>query len=205
MRLLLKLGAHISFVGFLASVAIFASLNLQAYTDGLVSTTSTATSNFSKQTLSVYADNLGSIASTVNAQEKEDQKTVLAANTPQASVIDAGAPLSLPTPVVVPRPAVQQEAVVTTPYSLNDEAAAQLSSLGYSLTDLRTQGVTVIGHSGAVPRRCATGTSGGLYAQGMALRASARYTPCPDGGSPLYDAYRPAGYTCVVVYNSQSS
>ena len=193
MRVVLQVFAHICFIGFLAFVALLTAAHMQTYADSIVFTNNTtamrAATSISKSH-SAAIETVSAEYITRIVDQKNNQNEVLATNTASSTVIDAGAPLSLPTPVTTPAsPAPQQNSVASTPYILNEDANGQLASLGYSLASLQAQGITVIGHSGSVPRRCATGTSGGLYAQGMALRASVRYTPCPDGGSPLYVAY----------------
>jgi hypothetical protein len=103
-------------------------------------------------------------------------------------------------------PAVTPEPKPKLPYTFkNDTRDADLSVLGYSLAQLHSQSIHVIGHDGQIPRRCATGASGFTATDGMAIKTTATYAPCPDGQSPLYEAYRPAEYKCVVLYNASSS
>ncbi len=93
----------------------------------------------------------------------------------------------------------------STPYSLTYSGVdSDLSFLGYSLSSLRSQGIEVMGHNGAIPKRCSSGQTGSTYTSGIAIKTAATYTPCADGGQPIYEAYRPAGYSCVVIYNRQS-
>ncbi len=177
-------------------VSIYSYEDIVNYQDNLPSTTADFTTSIKDAAINSL------IIGFTNKPE------VLATNTYSKATVnasqDAGAPLSLPTPVVTPVVSPVYETAIG-PYSLNSDASTQLADLGYVLPTLQSEGIQVIGHSGAVPRRCATGTSGGLYAQGMAIRTEATYPTCPDGGPPLYDAYRPAGYSCTIIYNSRSS
>lgn len=78
-----------------------------------------------------------------------------------------------------------------------------LSELGYTLDQLQDSDITVRAHDGAIPRRCAAGTSAATHADGMAIIRDATYRLCADGVSPLYDEYR-SDYACTIVYNTSS-
>ena len=176
----------------------FFTVSIQAYADINNYEHTSSPSLFAKQVSDISINTL--VTSTSSKPTVVATKSARTEKKPVETAIsqDVSAPLSLPTPVTIPTASVN-------PYSLNGDSSAQLSDLGYSLPDLQADGIQVLGHSGAVPRRCATGSSGGLYAQGMAILTDVTYTPCPNGQSPLYDAYRPAGYDCTVIYNSRSA
>lgn len=96
--------------------------------------------------------------------------------------------------------------VVRTPYDLTyTGVATDLSAIGESQSALRASGIDIIGNKGLVPKRCSSGQMSTSYAQGMAIKTPYSYPACPDGGSPVYDAYRPQGYSCSIIYNVNSS
>ncbi len=93
----------------------------------------------------------------------------------------------------------------TTPYSLTtDGVSADLQSIGYSLESLKAANIDVIASNGKIERRCASGSSGQKSVQGMALLTDTTYAVCPNGLSPVYDAYYAEGAECTVLYNNQS-
>ena len=93
-----------------------------------------------------------------------------------------------------------------TPHTLTYAGVeSDLSSLGYTLNGLRTQGIEIMAHEGRIPKRCVAGPSGSSTTSGLAIKTQSIYPPCPDGGQPIFDAYRPEGYQCAVIYNRQSA
>ena len=117
-------------------------------------------------------------------------------NTPTQPV--AAPVTSINTPVA-PTP------VETTPYSLTTAGvAADIAALGYSLDSLQAQGIDVIASNGRIARRCASGSSGQVTVEGMAVRSNFTYAACPSGESPLYDAYTSDSANCTVLYNKDN-
>jgi hypothetical protein len=148
------------------------------------------------------------------AEESLDQPSILATTTSAASTkTTVSAPAATPetntTPIVAaqPIPAVEQPA--QTPYSLTYDGVisdlSRFASDGISQSSLRAQGIEVIAHNGLIPKRCASGPGGSTTTYGIAIKTAARYPACPSGEKPLYDAYKPSGYDCVVIYNRYAS
>jgi len=134
------------------------------------------------------------------AEEKKQQEEAAAAAAKAQQAATQAVTATATTPTITTTQAA------STPYSLTYAGvASDLRSIGYSQAALRSMGIEVIGHNGGIPKRCVSGPNGSLYTQGIAIKTPYTYRTCPDGGSPLYDAYRPAGYSCSVIYNRSSS
>lgn len=88
---------------------------------------------------------------------------------------------------------------------VSDGVTNDLLALGLDKKTLQDQGIGVQASLGPIVRRCASGSSGKKYVEGMALRTGASYTPCPNGESPVYDAYYIPGTQCSVIYNQKHS
>ncbi len=146
-----------------------------------------------ESTLSRFLSSQASSFQTTSSKTKDRQSGEVTANAAQIAIVQD----------LIPE---QIKQALGVPYSLTAQGVtADLNSLGYSLGNLRTQGIEVMGHQGLIPKLCASGPSGATTTYGIAIKTAATYRPCVDGKDPLYDAYRPAGYSCVVIYNNRAS
>ncbi|MEM6997890.1 MAG: hypothetical protein AAF413_03175 [Patescibacteria group bacterium] len=97
------------------------------------------------------------------------------------------------------------EAATETPYRLTKEnVSSDLKQLSEDLNTLNSVGIEVLAHKGRIPKRCSSGSNQTTSTSGLAIKTHAHYPACPDGSQPIYDAYKPAGFNCVVVYNANS-
>lgn len=143
------------------------------------------------------------LAQTVEATDGATETAQPIQQTTQTQV-----PVSTPLPAVTvaPEPAVATATPAQElPYSLTQNGvASDVATLGDSMSALSAEGIYVMAHNGRIPKRCSSGSSSTTSTSGLAIKPTSLYPACPDGGQPIYDAYKPAGYRCVVIYNNQS-